>query len=251
MGGFDIILEGIIKAFQLLISGDPGVLAITLLSLEVSLTATMIGAILGIPLGFGIARRDFLGKSLATTTINTLMALPPVAVGLVVYLFLSSSGPLGFLRLLYTPEAMIIAQTILTFPVICGITIASLHSLNPKLDETLASLSAPSLWEARVLLNEARLGLVTAIIAAFGSAISEVGAIMMVGGNLLGYTRALTTAIMLYTNEGDYATAIALGIILLAIAFGVNLFLTFLQSRSRIKKNERVALRLPFSSSAE
>jgi len=236
LGGFEIIVEGFARALQILFSGDQEILGITLLSLRVSLTATLLGAAFGIPIGFLVARKDFHGKSVVTTVINTLMGLPPVVVGLVVYLFLSSSGPLGFLRLLYTPEAMIIAQMILTFPIVCGITISSILSLNPKLKETLVSLSAPSSWEARVLLNESRLGLITALIAAFGAAISEVGAIMMVGGNLLGYTRALTTAIMLYTNMGEFATAIALGIILLLIAFGVNLFLTYLQMRSRVRR---------------
>lgn len=236
MSGFDIIIEGFVRALQLLFSGDQDILGITLLSLRVSLTATLLGAAFGIPLGFLVARKDFHGKSIFTAIINTLMGLPPVVVGLVVYLSLSSSGPLGFLRLLYTPEAMIIAQMILTFPIVCGITISAILSLNPKLKDTLASLSAPRLWEARVLLNESKLGLITALIAAFGAAISEVGAIMMVGGNLLGYTRALTTAIMLYTNMGEFATAIALGIILLLIAFSVNLFLTYLQMRSRVKR---------------
>jgi len=236
MGGFEIITDGLMKALQIIISGDPEILAITALSLRVSLTATILGALVGIPLGFLIARSDFFGKSIITTLINTFMGLPPVAVGLVVYLFLSFSGPLGFLRLLYTPEAMIIAQMILTFPIVCGITISSVMSLNPKLKETLTSLGASPFWEARVLLNESRLGLITGIIAAFGGAISEVGAIMMVGGNLLGYTRALTTAIMLYTNMGEFATAIALGIILLLISFAVNLFLTILQSRSKVKR---------------
>ena len=236
LGGFEIILDGFARALQILSSGDQEILGITLLSLRVSLTATLLGAAFGIPLGFLIARKDFHGRSVVTTIINTLMGLPPVVVGLVVYLFLSASGPLGFLSLLYTPEAMILAQMILTFPIVCGITISSILSLSPKLKETLASLSAPPSWEAMVLLNESRLGLITALIAAFGAAISEVGAIMMVGGNLLGYTRALTTAIMLYTNMGEFATAIALGIILLLIAFGVNLFLTYLQMRSRVRR---------------
>jgi tungstate transport system permease protein len=236
LSGFEIIVEGFTRALQILFSGDQEILGITLLSLRVSLTATLLGAAFGIPFGFLVARKDFHGKSVVTAIINTLMGLPPVVVGLVVYLFLSSSGPLGFLRLLYTPEAMIIAQMILTFPIVCGITISSILSLNPKLKDTLASLSAPRSWEARVLLNESKLGLITAIIAAFGAAISEVGAIMMVGGNLLGYTRALTTAIMLYTNMGEFATAIALGIILLLIAFSVNLFLTYLQMRSRVRR---------------
>ena len=236
MGGFDVMIDGLARAFQLIISGDPSITQIALFSLGISLTATILGAIFGIPLGFLIARRDFFGRSVVTAFINTLMGLPPVVVGLVVYLFLSAAGPLGFLRLLYTPQAMIIAQFILVFPLVCGITISSVQSVSPKLNEALISLSATPIWEARVLLKEARLGLITGLIAGFGSAISEVGAVMIVGGNLLGYTRTLTTSIMLYTNMGEFALAIALGIILLLIALGVNLFLTIIQSRSRIKR---------------
>ncbi len=236
MGGFEFLIDGLVEALRIIASGDPQIATITLLSLRVSVTATLLGALFGIPFGFLIARKDFFGKSVITTAINTAMGLPPVVVGLVIYLTLSSFGPLGFLRLLYTPEAMIIAQTVLTFPISCGITISSVMSLNPKLKETLVSLGAPAAWEALVLLNESRLGLITAIITAFGGAISEVGAIMMVGGNLGGFTQALTTSIMLYTNMGEFNTAIALGIILLMIAFGVNLFLTLLQSHSKIKR---------------
>lgn len=236
MGGFDVIVDGLIRAFQLILAGDPTVTQIALLSLGVSLTATFLGALGGIPLGFFIARRDFIGRSAVTTVINTFMGVPPIAVGLVVYLFLSAAGPLGFLRLLYSPDAMIIAQFFLVFPIVCGITIASIQSVSPKLNETLLSLSATPIWEARILLKEARLGLITGIITGFGAAISEVGAVMIVGGNLLGYTRTLTTAIMLYTNMGEFALAIAMGIILLLIALGVNLFLTLFQSRSRVKK---------------
>jgi tungstate transport system permease protein len=236
LGGFDVIVDGLIRAFQLILAGDPTVAQIALLSLGVSLTATLLGALVGIPLGFFIARRDFIGRSAVTTVINTFMGVPPIAVGLVVYLFLSAAGPLGFLRLLYSPDAMIIAQFFLVFPIVCGITIASIQSVSPKLNETLLSLSATPIWEARILLKEARLGLITGIITGFGAAISEVGAVMIVGGNLLGYTRTLTTAIMLYTNMGDFALAIAMGIILLLIALGVNLFLTIFQSRSRVKR---------------
>lgn len=231
VGGFEVFIDGIRRAFEILISGDPEVVQIALLSIRVSLTATLLGALLGIPIGFFVSNKKFFGRSFFITVINTLMGIPPVVVGLVVYLLLSSAGPLGFLRLLYTPNAMIIAQTILTFPVVCGITISSVLSLNPHLKETLLSLSAPRFWEALVLLRESRIGIMTGVIAAFGAAISEVGAIMMVGGNLLGYTRALTTAIMLYTNTGDFDLAIALGIILLMLALCVNLALTTLQMR--------------------
>jgi len=236
MGGIEIFLDGISKAFGLILSSDPEVLGITALSLKVSMIATLVGAAFGVPLGFLIASRSFYGRSLLVAVINTFMGVPPVVVGLVVYLVLSSSGPLGFLRMLYTPQAMILAQTLLTFPVVCGLTISSILGLDPNLKETLHSLSAPKLWEAAILLRESRIGLITAVIAAFGAAISEVGAIMMVGGNILGYTRALTTAIMLYTNTGEFALAIALGVILLTLSFGVNLLLTALQIKYRKKR---------------
>lgn len=235
MDGIEIFLDGISKAFGLILSSDPEILGITALSLKVSLVATLVGAVFGVPLGFLIASRSFYGRTLLIAIINTFMGIPPVVVGLVVYLLLSSSGPLGFLRILYSPQAMILAQTLLTFPVVCGITISSILALDQDLKETLQALSAPKLWEAAILLRESRIGLITAVIAAFGAAISEVGAIMMVGGNILGYTRALTTAIMLYTNTGEFALAIALGIVLLLLSFGVNLVLTFLQMRYRKK----------------
>ncbi len=236
MEGIGIFLEGISKAFGLILSSDPEILRITVLSLEVSMVATLVGAALGMPLGFLISSRSFHGRSLVVAIINTFMGVPPVVVGLVVYLLLSSSGPLGFLRILYTPQAMILAQALLTFPVVCGLTISSILALDPSLKETLKSLSAPRLWEAAILLKEIRVGLITALIAAFGAAISEVGAIMMVGGNILGYTRALTTAIMLYTNTGEFALAIALGIILLILSFAVNLTLTIIQMKYRKRR---------------
>ncbi|MDI9644198.1 MAG: ABC transporter permease [Candidatus Verstraetearchaeota archaeon] len=236
MGGLEIFIDGTIRAVEIILSGNPEIFQITLLSLRVSLTATLLGALFGIPVGYLVAIRNFPGKSLCIAVINTLMGIPPVVVGLVVYLMLSSDGPLGFLRILYTPSAMVIAQTVLTFPVTCGITISSIISLNPRLKETLVSLSAPRFWEAVILINEIRIGIITSFITAFGAAISEVGAIMMVGGNLLGYTRALTTAIVLYTNKGEFSMAIALGIILLILALFVNLTLTALQMHYRRHK---------------
>lgn len=236
MGWIEIFLDGISEAFGLILSSDAEILGIAALSLKVSMMATLLGAAFGVPLGFLIASRSFYGRSLTIAVINTFMGIPPVVVGLAVYLLLSSSGPLGFLSILYTPQAMILAQTLLTFPVVCGLTVSSILALDQRLKETLQSLSAPKLWEAFILLRESRIGLITAVIAAFGAAISEVGAIMMVGGNILGYTRALTTAIMLYTNTGEFALAIALGIILLLLSFGVNLALTILQMRYRKKR---------------
>ena len=218
---------------QLILSGDPNVFRITFLSLRVSGTATLLGAALGIPIGATIALRKFSGKTILMSIINTFMGLPPVVVGLFLYLILSSYGPLGFLHLLYTPEAMIMAQLIMVTPITAGITLSAVSNVDAKLRETAVSIGADSLQEVRMILNEARLGLLTAVLTGFGSAISEVGAIMIVGGNLLGYTRTLTTAVVLLTNQGDFDGAIALGIILLGLAFSVNVALTYLQTKTK------------------
>jgi tungstate transport system permease protein len=233
LAGWDDIIFGIVKAFQLIFSGNPEVLEITFLSIRVSGLATILGSFIGIPLGATIALKKFPGKSLIISIINTLMGLPPVVVGLALYLLLSSSGPMGFLHILYTPEAMILAQLIMVVPIITGVTLSAVSSIDVKVRETAISLGANGLWETRIILNEARLGIVTSMVVGFGTAISEVGAIMIVGGNLLGYTRALTTAIVLQTSQGAFAEAIALGIILLILAFIVNLFLTLLQIHSK------------------
>lgn len=233
MAGWGEVFYGLVKAVELILSGDPNVMQITLLSLRVSGLATLIGGALGIPIGAFIALKTFKGRTLAISVINTLMGLPPVLVGLIFYILLSSTGPLGFLRLLYTPEAMILAQLTMVLPIAAGVTLSSVSSIDPRLREATLSLGAGPLQEAAILLWEARLGLLTALVVGFGAAISEVGAIMIVGGNLLGYTRALTTSIVLLTNQGEFVEAIALGIILLALAFLVNTILTSLQMRSR------------------
>lgn len=233
MAGWEDITSGIVRAVELILSGDPQVLQITFLSLKVSGLGTLLGAAIGIPIGAIIALRHFYGKSFVITIVNTLMGLPPVAVGLALYLLLSSFGPLGFLRLLYTPEAMILAQWIMVLPIAVGVTFSAVSNVNVRVRETAVSLGANRMQETVTLLREARFGLITAIVVGFGAAISEVGAIMIVGGNLLGYTRALTTGIVLLTNQGEFAHAIALGIILLVLAFIVNLFLTFVYLHSR------------------
>jgi len=231
VSGWDVIVAGIAKAVQLILSGDPTVLQITSLSIAVSGAATLLGALIGISTGTVISLKQFKGKSAVVQIVNTLTGLPPVVVGLVLYLMLSSSGPLGFLKLLYTPQAMILAQLLMVVPITTSITISSVSSIDPEVREAAMSLGAGQLSETMIVLNEARLGLLTSVVVGFGSAISEVGAIMMVGGNLLGYTRALTTAIVLLTNQGEFAEAIALGIILLSLAFVVNILLTLLRSR--------------------
>jgi len=228
----DVIWQGLLQAFQLLISGDPEVMQIALLSLEVSISATLISLVIGLPLGSLLALGRFRSRRFWLSVVNTGMALPPVVVGLGVSLILWRSGPLGDLQLMYTPAAIVIAQTIIAAPVVTGLTAASLQQLNPRLRLQLLGLGASrgqALW---LLWKEARLPLLAALMAGFGSVISEVGASMMVGGNLRGETRVLTTAIVLETGMGEFALAIALSALLLLIAFLINLGLTWIQQRN-------------------
>ncbi len=227
------LIDGIIRAIQLLFQGDPEVVQITLLSLAVSGIATLISILIGLPLGTFLAMVHFRSRQFWISLINTGMALPPVVVGLVVSIFLWRSGPLGSLNLIYTPAAIVIAQVLISFPLAAGLTISSLQQLDPRLRVQLLGLGASKIQMILALWKEARLALVAALIAAFGSVISEVGASMMVGGNLKGSTRVLTTAIVLETSRGEFASAIALSIILLSLAFLVNFALTTLQQRRK------------------
>ncbi len=227
------LIDGIVRAIQLLFQGDPEVVRITLLSLKVSGVATLISILIGLPLGTFLALVKFRSRQFWISLINTGMALPPVVVGLVVSIFLWRSGPLGALKLIYTPAAIVIAQVLISFPLAAGLTISSLQQLDPRLRVQLLGLGASKFQMILSLWKEARLALVAALIAAFGSVISEVGASMMVGGNLKGSTRVLTTAIVLETSRGEFASAIALSIILLGLAFLVNFALTTLQQRRK------------------
>ncbi len=228
----DVIWQGLLKAFNLLISGDPEVLQIAVLSLEVSGMATLLSLVIGLPLGSLLALGRFRSRRFWLSLVNTGMALPPVVVGLGVSLFLWRSGPLGDLQLMYTPSAIVIAQTIIAAPVVIGLTSAALQQLNPRLRLQLMGLGASRTQVLWLLWKEARLPLLAALMAGFGSVISEVGASMMVGGNLRGETRVLTTAIVLETGMGEFATAIALSVLLLVMAFLVNLGLTWIQQRN-------------------
>jgi tungstate transport system permease protein len=229
----DLIWQGIKEAIRLILSGDPGVLQITWLSLQISGSATLISLLVGIPAGVGLALTKFPGRSLLIALVNTGMGLPPVVVGLFVSIFLWRSGPLGALGLLYTPTAIVIAQFVIAAPIVVGLTVAAMQQLNPKLRLQLLALGA-SRWQLLwLLMREARLPLLAAVMAGFGGVISEVGASMMVGGNLLGQTRVLTTATVLETGKGNFDVAIALSLILLALVFGVNYLLTWVQQRGR------------------
>ena len=229
----DLIWEGIKQAFALLLSLDWEVLQITQLSILVSGLATMLSLLIGLPVGTVLALGRFPTRQFWLSLINTGMALPPVVVGLGVSLLLWRSGPLGSMRLIYTPAAIIFAQWIIAFPIVAGLTAAALQQLDPRLKMQLLGLGASPFQMVVSLWSEARLPLLAALMAGFGGVVSEVGASMMVGGNLRGSTRVLTTAIVLETSKGNFAIAIALAIILLSIAFLVNLALTLIQQRSR------------------
>ena len=227
----ELIVQGIVKAFELIISLDPEVLGITWLSLKISVTATLISLFIGVSLGTAVALNNFHGKRFVISLINTGMGLPPVVVGLFVTIFIWRNGPFGFLEILYTPTAIIIAQAIIATPIVMGISLAAIQSLPSNLRLQILSLGASRLQMVWILIKEARLPLLAAVMAGFGGVISEVGASIMVGGNIKGYSRVLTTATVMETGKGNFDIAIALGIILLLLAFLVNLILTLIQQR--------------------
>ena len=229
----ELFIDGIVKAWRLLANLDPEMLAVTLLSLKVSGLATLISLVIGLGGGTLVALADFPGKRVLVSLVNTGMGLPPVVVGLFVTIMIWRNGPLGFLEILYTPTAMVIAQTIIATPIVMGITIASIQNLPPNLRLQILSLGASRTQMILLLVKEARLPLLAGVMAGFGGVISEVGASIMVGGNVKGYTRVLTTATVMETSRGNFDSAIALGIILLGLCFSVNYLLTVIQQRER------------------
>jgi tungstate transport system permease protein len=229
----DLIWEGLRKALELLLTLDPEVLGITLLSLKVSGIATLLSVVLGLGFAVLVALNDFPGKRLVIALINTGMGLPPVVVGLFVTVMLWRNGPLGSLGILYTPSAIILAQAVIATPIIAGLGLAALQHLPPGLRLQILSLGATRTQMVWLLLKEARLPLLAAVMAGFGGVISEVGASIMVGGNLKGSTRVLTTATVMETSRGNFDVAFALSFILLVLAFSVNALLTNLQQRNR------------------
>lgn len=231
----ELLWEGAKQAFLILLTLDREVLGATLLSLQVSGAATLLSLLAGIPLGIWIALSRFSGRNVVVSLINTGMGLPPVVVGLFVSIFLWRGGPLGFMELLYTPSAMVIAQVVIAFPIVAGLTMAAFQTLNPNLRLQLVGIGASKPQVLWLLCKEARLPLLAAVMAGFGGVISEVGASMMVGGNIRGQTRVLTTATVLETGKGNFAIAIALGLMLLALTFAVNLVLTHIQQREQIR----------------
>lgn len=209
------------------------VFEITFLSLQVSTIATLVSLLIGLPFGTWLALGTFRGRSLILSIINTGMALPPVVVGLVVAMMLWRSGPFGDLKLIYTPWAIIIAQTVIAAPVVTGLTAAALEALDPRLQQQLLGLGASRLQMILYLWREARLPLLAALMAGFGAVISEVGASMMVGGNIKGQTRVLTTAIVLETSKGEFDFALSLSVLLLVITYLINFALTWIQQKSQ------------------
>jgi tungstate transport system permease protein len=223
--------NGLKQAIDLLVTGDRDTWEIILLSLRVSLTATGISLLIGVPLGSLLALTRFRGRSPIVGLVHTGMGLPPVTVGVIVTLLLWRNGPFGDLRLLYTPTAMILAQAAIAAPIVTSLTIASLQGLDPRFRLQLMSLGASRVQTTWWLLREARLPILAAVMAGFGAVISEVGAALMVGGNIKGETRVLTTATVLEVGRGHYDIAVALSIVLLIITYGVNLTLTSIQQR--------------------
>jgi len=229
----ELIWQGTKQAIMLLVRGDPEVLGIALLSLQVSGSATMLSLLVGIPLGTVLALTRFPGRNFAMSLVNTGMGLPPVVVGLFVSIFLWRSGPLGFLELLYTPTAIVIAQLVIAGPIVTGLTMTAVQQVNPRLRLQLVGLGASRLQVVWLLLKEARLPLLAAVMAGFGAVISEIGASIMVGGNIYRQTRVLTTATVLETSKGNFEMAIALSLLLLLLTFAVNWALTWIQQRGR------------------
>ena len=229
----DLLWEGLRKALELLLTLDPEVLRVTLLSLKISGAATLISLVIGLGVAVPVALNEFPGKRLVIALLNTGMGLPPVVVGLFVTVMLWRSGPLGFLEILYTPTAMVFAQAVIASPIIAGISLSALQHLPPGLRLQILALGASRPQMVWLLLKEARLPLLAAVMAGFGGVISEVGASIMVGGNIKGQTRVLTTATVMETGRGNFDVAIALGIILLVLAFAVNAVLTHVQQRER------------------
>ena len=229
----DLLGSAVLQGVWLLLSGDAEVWRVTWLSLRVSLTATAISLLVGVPLGSWLALSHFPGRRLVQALVNTGMGLPPVVAGLVITVLLWRTGPLGELRLLYTPTAIVIAQVVLALPIVVGLSAAAIQQLNPRLRLQILALGATPAQALWLLVREARLPLLAAVMAAFGAVISEVGAAMMVGGNIQGQTRVLTTATVLETNKGNFDLALALGLILLALVYAVNLVLTWVQQRGR------------------
>jgi len=229
------LLQGFIEALKLIFHLDLTLFGIIVLSLKVSGSALVISTAIGLPAGAVLSLKRFPGRDLAISGVNTLMGLPPVVVGLFVYLLLSRKGPLGFMGLLYSPTAMIVAQTILALPIVTALCHSAIRNIDPIIRQAARTLGATPGQETLAVIHEARYGILSAVIAAFGRVMAEVGAILIVGGNIAGYTRVMTTTIALETDKGNFELALALGIILLTISFIINAALHGVQKRGSVK----------------
>lgn len=225
----ELFIQSITEALRILVSRDPYVMEILVLSLKISGAAVMVGMLIGVPIGVTVALTRFPGRNLLVTLVHTGFALPPVVVGLFVYMLISRKGPMGGLEIVFTPSAMLMAQMVIATPYIAGISLAAVQTVPADVRLQARALGASPVRSLWMHIREARLGLCAACVAGFGSIFSEVGAVMIVGGNILGQTRVLTTAIVLEARRGHFAVAFALGLIVLTIAFAVNLLLTRLQ----------------------
>lgn len=223
------LYEGLLEAFRLILSFDPALLEIVALSLRVSLTAIIIATLLGVPIGTFLGLKQEKKTRFFNKIIFTFMGMPPVVAGLIIFLILSRQGPMGVLGLLYTPTAMIIAQIFLASPIVIGLTIVGIRAKGGEIEETARSLGASSVLAAFTVVKESRYSILGAIITGFSRIVAEVGAVMIVGGNIDGHTRVMTTAIVLETRKGNFELAIGLGIILLLISFIVNSVLYTIQ----------------------
>lgn len=231
----DSLTEGFRKAFSLIFTLDTELLKIIFLSLKVSGIALLIAAITGLPIGAFMGLKRFTGRNFAIVLSNTFMGLPPVVVGLFLYLILSRSGPFGFMGLLYTPSAMVIAQSILAFPIVSSLSHSAIVNVDPIIKQASITLGATPFQATLNIMREARYGIMSAVIAAFGRVMAEVGAILIVGGNIAGYTRVMTTTIALETDKGNFELAIALGIILLTLSLIINTALHLVQRKGMLK----------------
>ena len=229
----ELLLEGLKKALEMILSGDREILEITLLTLRVSITAVLISTLIGIPAGMFLGLARFPGRKFVLAIINIGMGLPPVVAGLWITLFLWRSGPLGELSWLYTPTAIILAQILVSLPIVTALTSTAFQQINPKLILQVKALGATRMQLYWILMKEVKLAILAAIIAGFGRVIAEVGAAMMVGGNISGETRILTTSIVMEVSKGNFDIALALSFILMTLAFIITFSLTYLQQRKR------------------
>lgn len=227
----DFYSESLTTALQLIASRDPDVVSAVTVSIVVSLWSTLFAALAGVPAGVAVAVAEFPGKRAVVTLLNTLMALPTVVVGLFVYSLISRQGPLGEFGLLFTPWAMVVGQTLLAIPIVANLTMSAIKGADPRIVPTALTLGAGPFESIRRLVLEMRFGIMAALIAAFGRVIAEVGVAMMLGGNIRGHTRTMTTAIAMETGKGEFSLGLALGLILMAVALVVNMALNALQQR--------------------